>query len=208
MRTALRILLVFVLILGGITLRAVVGGEREIALSTSALEAGDPAAAVAHARAAAHWYVPGAPHVRVSYARLKAIGEEAERRRNWEVALAAYRSISSASHATRWVVTPHRAEAQAAAENEARVEAKLRELAPPNVESGEREVSPSQVPNEDVSFLRYVLAGGFGSAILGLLLLLRRGLDESGQIAWKRAAPGLAITLVGTLAYVASLVLA
>jgi hypothetical protein len=201
-------MLVLVLLLCGITLRATLGGEREIALSTSALEAGDAAGAVAHARAAALWYVPGAPHVRVAYARLKAIGEEAEKRRNWQVALAAYRSISNASHATRWVLTPHRVEAQAAEEAVARVEAKLKELSPPNVDASERETPPTKATSDDLAYLRYVLAGSFGGAILGLLLLLRRGLDDTGRIAWKRAAPGLAITLLGTLAYLAALLLA
>ena len=49
------------------TLRVITSGEREIAASTDGLRAGDPHAATEHARRAAGWYAPGAPHVRVAY---------------------------------------------------------------------------------------------------------------------------------------------
>ena len=58
------------LVIAAATVRVVLAGEREIKDSTAALRAGDPHAAALHARRAAGWYAPGAPHVRVAYDRL------------------------------------------------------------------------------------------------------------------------------------------
>ena len=55
-------------------------GERSLSLSTEALERADGPDAVLHAKRAALWYVPFAPHVDRGYERLRAIGEAASSR--------------------------------------------------------------------------------------------------------------------------------
>ena len=82
-------------------------GEKEIALSTAALRAGDPHGAAEHARRAAGWYAPGAPHVRVAYERLLALGTAAEGLGDRDTALYALRGARTAAIETRWLFTPH-----------------------------------------------------------------------------------------------------
>ena len=202
MRTALRALLVFTLVLAAFTLRVVVGGEREIAASTASLDRGDVHGAIEHARTSALFYAPGAPHVRVAYARLLAIGEEAERRREWDLALLAFRSVTTASHSTKWVVSPRAEDASVAAMSVERLEQKRAGAAAETFDLPARPLVRSATP------LRFSLPAAFGALVCGLVLTLRRGLDESGRVRLGAAAPGLAITLVGTALYVVALVYA
>lgn len=104
---ALALLAVVGLVLAIATTRVVLAGEEEIAASTDALRAGDPHEATVRARRAAGWYVPGAPHVRVAYERLVALGVAAEGKGDRETALLAWRGVRSASLETRWLLTPH-----------------------------------------------------------------------------------------------------
>jgi hypothetical protein len=193
-KAALRLLLLVVLLFAAITGRAVLGGEREIRRSTEALEARDPDGAVSHARAAALWYVPGAPHVDVAYGRLWAIGEEAERRRQWELSLAAYRAIASASASTRWVLRPKSELVSLAVAGEARVVAKrsgsTTEEAPPR----DLPASPRWIP-------RAAMPLAFVGWLGGITWTLRRGLDDAGHMAWRRGLPGLVLAALGFVAY-------
>jgi hypothetical protein len=194
-RAALRLSLLVVLLLAAVTGRAILGGEREIRMSTAALDAGDLDGAIAHARAAALWYVPGAPHVDVAYGRLWAIGEEAERRRQWEVSLAAYRSIASASASTRWVKRPRANLASLADTRAAGVVAK---------QAGATREVPAQ-PGEGQPAPRWLARAAMPVAFLGwlggIVWTLRRGLDEAGHLAWRRSLPGLALAALGFAAY-------
>src|SRR4029078_11014960 len=69
--------------------------------------AGDARGAAEHARRAAGWYAPGAPHVRVAYERLMALATTAEGRGDREIALFAWRGVRTAAIETRWLFTPH-----------------------------------------------------------------------------------------------------
>ena len=95
------------LVVGAATTRVVVSGEKEVALSTAALKAGDAHGAAEHARRAAGWYMPGAPHVRVAYERLLALGTAAEGLGDRETALFAFRGVRTASIETQWLFAPH-----------------------------------------------------------------------------------------------------
>lgn len=202
-RTAKRIvlgLLVLALAIGAITLRVVVAGELEIAASTDALLTGDARAAAVHAKAAATWYAPGAPHVRVAYQRLMALGDAADERQNRELALLAYRAVRTSSESTRWLVTPHAADAQRAAEAIARIESNAprppsSSLVPAQeIERGQLEAMARR-SGPRVEWIA-ALAVAFAAWVVGLLQVLLRAVDESGKIAWSRARFGL---LVGTL---------
>jgi hypothetical protein len=194
-RAALRLSLLVVLLFAAITGRAVLGGEREIRLSTAALDAGDLEGAVSHARAAALWYVPGAPHVDVAYGRLWAIAAEAERRRQWDLSLAAYRAIASASTSTRWVSRPSAELAVRADARAARVVGK-REGA-----TKEDEAPQEQIPAGPRWVPRAAMPVAFAGWLTGIVWTLRRGLDEAGHLAWRRGLPGLVLGALGCVAY-------
>ncbi|MBW2525506.1 MAG: hypothetical protein JRI23_15085, partial [Deltaproteobacteria bacterium] len=114
MMRALRVGAVVVVLLGIATARVVVSGELEIATSTDALRRGDARAAAVHARRAAGWYAPGAPHVRVAYDRLRALARAAEEHRQYEVALLAWRGIRHAALESRWIAAPYQTDLQLA----------------------------------------------------------------------------------------------
>ena len=111
------------LLVAAVTLRVVSAGEREIAASTAALRNGDARGAAEHARRAAGWYAPGAPHVRVAYERLVALATTAEGLGERELALFAWRGVRTAALETRWLITPHDADLARANRAIARLEA-------------------------------------------------------------------------------------
>jgi hypothetical protein len=212
LRVALRALLVFVLGVAVVTFRVVFAGEREIARSTAALEAGDPALATDHARLAATWYAPGAPHVRVAYGRLLALAREAENRKSRDVALLAYRGIVTASASTTWLVVPHDADA-----SEARAAiARLESTAPRPIEAAtqppgevERELAAALARTPGPSRLwSVVLAASFVALAAGIAIVLRRALDETGRLHRGPAAAGAALGLAGLAGYALALWLA
>jgi len=82
--------------------RVVWAGEAELAESTRALRAKDPDAAIAHARRAASWSLPGARHVGAARERLRALAREAEARKRLDLALFAWRGLRQAEIETRW----------------------------------------------------------------------------------------------------------
>ncbi|NUO51267.1 MAG: hypothetical protein HOV80_20610 [Polyangiaceae bacterium] len=212
LRIALRALLVFVLGAAVVTFRVVFAGEREIERSTAALEAGDPALATEHARLAATWYAPGAPHVRVAYGRLLALAREAENRKSRDVALLAYRAIVTASTSTTWLIVPHEADASEARAAIARLESTApRPIAsatqPPGEVEKELAVALAQTPGPSRVWT-VVLAASFVALAVGIAIVLRRALDETGRLHRGPAAAGAAIGLVGLAGYALALWLA
>lgn len=206
-------LLLVVAVAAAITARVVWAGEREIAASTDALRAGDADGAITHAREAAYWYAPGAPHVGVAYARLFAVGEEAEKRKLWPTALFAYRAVITASASTRWLVTPHESDARAAERAVARIEAKVGERAP-GTSTEPAEVFEAQLLGElaarpgPSSTSRALLAASFVAMLAGLAALLGLGLDESGRLRVSRAVPALLAAALGLVAWCVALFVA
>ncbi len=203
-RAVARTLLLVVALLGALTARVVFEGERQISESTKALEAGDAETAIFHARSAALWFAPGAPHVRVAYGRLMALGKAAEERRLWDTALSAYRGVVSASASTRWLSRPHASDASLAQAAIERIETKQRAGAV--AEPGESLAAPQQEPS--TLSARGFLVAGFLGTIGGLALLLLRGVDETGRLAGRKALPGMLLSAFGLALYVVSLFLA
>ena len=189
------------LLLGAATLRVVTSGEREIAASTDGLRAGDPQRATEHARRAAGWYAPGAPHVRVAYERLLALATTAEGVGDREASLFAWRAVRTAAIETRWLVTPHAADLERANLAIARLEAAAPR--PP----GTRTDPPAQVEREQLEALSrdeaprtpWVIALVLAAAawIGGSILVVRRGITAGGQVSWARATPGIVVTAAG-----------
>jgi hypothetical protein len=188
-------------LLGAATLRVVTSGEREIAASTEGLRAGDAHAATEHARRAAGWYAPGAPHVRVAYERLRALATTAEGLGDREASLYAWRAVRTASIETRWIITPHDEDRERADRSIARLEAAAPR--PP----GTRTEPPATVEREQLEALGrdeaprtpWVVALVVAAAawIGGAVAVVRRGVTAGGQIAWARATPALVVTGAG-----------
>lgn len=211
-RTLLASLLVVVLATAAATFRVVYAGEKEIALSTAALEAGDPFLAVDHARAAATWYAPGAPHVRVAYGRLLALAREAEARKHKELALQAYRAVTTASASTAWALVPHAADAEVARAAIARIESTSpRPIAnatePPGAIEERLLTELARVPGPSRVWSA-VLAASFASLLVGIGIVLRRAVDETGRLHTRPAATGAVIASLGLIGYALALWLA
>lgn len=212
LRTALRVLVAVVSLLALVSLRVVLAGEAAIARGTEALEAADVGRAIAESETAASWYAPGAPHVRVAYARLSAIADEAERRRQRTVALSAHRAVIAASQQTRWLVTPHASDARRSREAVARIEAtgprSESQASEPaqSIEAAQLQAMARELGPRRAFALLFVVS--FVCVLAGVLLLISRALDETGRIDRARARAPLALAALGVAGYVASLLLA
>lgn len=212
LKGALTVVFVFVLGASGLTLRVVLAGEEEIARSTAALEAGDPVLAIDHARAAATWYAPGASHVRVAYGRLLALAREAEKRKQKDLALRAYRAITTASSSTAWVVVPHASDAAEARAAIARMESTSERPIDSATEPAStieqrllvelaREPGPSRLWS-------LVLGGSFLLLLAGVAVVIRSALDETGRLHRGPAVVGGLVAAVGVVGYALALWLA
>lgn len=199
-------------VLAVITARVVVGGEREIAASTEALRAGDAHEAAVRARRAAEWYAPGAPHVRVAYDRLMALGREAESRRKTAIALLAYEGVREAALSTRWLLTPHAAELAEAEAAIARI--RSRDERPPGTASDpdaaiERDLLTSLAARPGPSRAASAALGlSFLAWAGGLAWILARAVDATGRLDRRRALPGVALFITGLVGWIALLVVA
>jgi len=194
-----------VVLLGIATARVVVSGEMEIAASTDSLRKGDGRAAAVHARRAAGWYAPGAPHVRVAYDRLRALARAAEEHRKYDVALLAWRGIRTAALETRWIAAPYQTDLQLANEQIARLMA-----LPPSGQSPQLEPDPSLVAEQLELLTREqrarpawvaVLVSSFVLSGLGMVLwayqvgkALRR---RRRSREWAQSRWGAGMTVVG-----------
>lgn len=183
------------------TARVMIAGEREIAKSTAALRAGDPHAAALHARRAAGWYAPGAPHVRVAYERLTALATAAEGLGNREIALFAWNGIRTAAIETKWIVMPHAEDLDRANRAIARISA-----ATPLPLGADAEPAPvlerkylETLARDEAPRTGWIaaLVVAFAAWIGGAIYLARRALTPSGRVLWSKALPGIVAIAVG-----------
>jgi hypothetical protein len=149
--------------------RVILSGEKEIAASTRALDAGDAEEAITCARRAAQWYAPGAPHVRVAYDRLSALALAAEEHRRDDLALAAWRATRLAAIETRWPGGTHAAELDRANQEIARITAKRPDAAEPDAQIAAEELQKLQRHEPPRAVWTVTLGAGF------LLLVIRLG---------------------------------
>jgi hypothetical protein len=188
-------------LVGAASLRVVAAGEREIAESTDALRAGDAHAAALHARRAAGWYAPGAPHVRVAYERLIALATAAEGLGRADTALFAWRAVRTAALETRWLTTPHAEDLELANAAIARLSAAAPR--PPGTRTEPAATVERQhlaaLARDDAPRVGWVVAlvGAFAAWVAGAVWVVRRGVTVTGQWVWPKAAPGLAVCAAG-----------
>lgn len=105
------------------TFRVVWGGEAELRRSDDALERGEVEEAVVHARRAASFYAPWAPHVSDAYRRMIALATAAEEHHRRDTATFAWRSVRQAALDTRWLMAPHAPDCERAEREVARLSA-------------------------------------------------------------------------------------
>lgn len=102
-RLLVRLALMGALGIGALTVlvgRTFQEGQRAMAESDVAFDRGDVELSLEHARLAATWYVPYAPHVDSAIARLRAIAVGAEVRGETQLALAAWSALRGAAFET------------------------------------------------------------------------------------------------------------
>lgn len=157
-----------------VTYRTEQQGAALMAQSDRAFDAGQLEVSVRHARRAATLYVPGATHVARGYARLRAVALGAERSRDVELALTAWRALRAAAIETRHVFQPNAAELHEANASLAR----LMGAPPPAPSSREAGVMSAG------SVL--VAVSGFACAVFAALLLCFGGATRAARWAPQR----------------------
>jgi len=191
---------------GAATARVIVAGEREIAKSTAALRAGNPHEAAVHARRAAGWYAPGAPHVRVAYDRLIALATAAEGLGNREIALLAWNGVRTAAIETKWIVQPHAEDLERANRAIARISA-----ATPLPLGASAEPAPvierkylETLARDEAPRTGWIaaLVASFAAWAGGAIHLARRALTPSGRVLWGKALPGIGAIALGALVWI------
>jgi hypothetical protein len=166
------------------TQRCLRAGVEEMRQSDVAFDAGELPDAIRHARRAATSYVPGAVHVEAAYARLRAVALGAERARNPELAMSAWRAVRSAVIESRHIWLAHADELARADLNLARL---LGSPEPP-ASAG---LSARSNPGWVVSLLL-----GFFCTWIGLGLVFWRGMSGSGRWVLSRVRlPALLFSL-------------
>lgn len=186
--------------------RALIQGRAELSAAV-ALRDGYREGAIAHARRAASWYLPFAPHVEGAYRELADLAMASEREGDRETALYAWRSIRAASKSTRWLIEPHLRERRRADAAIARLSSEER---PSSV--SERPVSARDLERLHAGLLAKE-EGPHPAWVLVLLLgligwgggggvLLSRGMTADGQLVREVAAKAGVAVVVGMLAFV------
>jgi len=197
------------LLIGALSARVLWAGESEIAESTAALKRGDAQEAAVHARRAAGFYMPGAPHVRVAYERIVAIATAAEGLGDRELALVAWRGVRTAALETRWLVTPHEADLERANKAIARIEAAAPR--PP----GTRSDLPQRIEERQLAALLrdesprtawvVVLLAGLVLWAFGAGFAVRRATLEPDKPSLAPARAGILIAASGVVLWVLAL---
>lgn len=197
-RVALALLL-GVLGVAWVTLQAIRAGEEALEKSDVAFDAGDLYEASSHARRAATYYAPGAPHVDAAYQRLRAIAVGAEATGDVQSALFAWRAMRGAALQTKHLWLAHPAELQMANQAIARLEARLGEHENARLEQGARNVALKRLSRDETPRARWILVLGLGFilCVVGLAWLATRGFDGQGRFSLTRARWALLLCAAG-----------
>lgn len=202
-RLALTLLLAF-LGLALLTARAVEKGEAAVRESDRAFDEGKVQEAAHHARRAAVYYAPGAPHLRAAYERLRAVAAGAEAAGDRDTARFAWNAIRSAALETRHVSIAFPEELALANRALARLE--IREDEPVSrrerlrqIKVAERDLA--QAANTRASWIA-LMAFGFAATTFGLAGFAVSAVEPVTARARPRAARASGVvTLVGALCW-------
>jgi hypothetical protein len=188
LRGAALVLTLSVFVLGALTVHTVLEGQEEMEQSTAAFNRGELGDAIQHARRAAGYYAPGAPHVNAAYARLRAIAFGSEAQGDVQSARLAWEAMRSAALETRHALISRGVELEEADRQLARLSrGQLAERA------GAREL-PRAGTSPGWSAL---LALGFLLAVGGFAVIGLSGVDRQGRIRPRHTVLGVLVSLVG-----------
>lgn len=188
--------------LGLLTARAVEKGEAAVLDSDRAFDQGNVHEAAHHARRAAVYYAPGAPHLRAAYDRLRAVAAGAEAAGDRETARFAWNAVRSAVLETRHVAVPFPDQLAAANRALARLEVQgdepvSRRERLRQIKVAERDLA--QAAGNRTGWIA-LLTLGFVVTVAGLAGFTLSGAERPGR--WLRGAgvSGL-VTLVGAVCW-------
>ncbi|HEY6726041.1 MAG TPA: hypothetical protein VI197_18530 [Polyangiaceae bacterium] len=188
--------------LGLLTARAVEKGEAAVRESDRAFDQGKVQEAAHHARRAAVYYAPGAPHLRAAYERLRAVAAGAEAAGDRETARFAWNAVRSAVLETRHVALPFPDELAAANRALARLEVQGDEPVSRRERLRQIKVAEQHLAQAAGNRADWILllALGFVVTVTGLAGLTLGGLQRAGH--WPRRAriSGL-LTLAGAVCW-------
>lgn len=188
--------------LGLLTARAVEHGEAAVRESDRAFDQGKVHEAAHHARRAAVYYAPGAPHLRAAYDRLRAVAAGAEAAGDRETARFAWNAVRSAVLETRHVTLPFPEELAAANRALARLEVQGAEPVSRSerlrqIKVAERDLS--QAAGNRTGWIA-LLAVGVVVTALGLAGFTLSGGQHTGRLLHGARMSGL-VMLVGALCW-------
>jgi hypothetical protein len=196
LRGAALVLMLGVLVLGVLTTHTVLEGQRELERSKLAFDSGELGDAVQHARRAAGYYAPGAPHVDAAYARLRAIAFGSESGGDVETARLAWGAMRSAALETRHAFVSRAAEFEEA-------DRQLRRLSR-GQEAAKGKTPLSPLPGPDAGWAA-VLSLGFLLALAGFGVIGFFAVEPQGRIRVRLALLGAMISLLGAACWTLAL---
>jgi hypothetical protein len=188
--------------------RCVLESRQHLQRAERALERRDLPLAVSEYRLAARWGAPGNAYAQSGLQQLERIAQAAELRADEPLALAAYRSIHAALHASRGVRV---SDPELLARSDDRIAALMAREPAPGVEAGQssqqrelryRELLEVRGP----STLGVLLAcGGFFTWVGAFAVLVLRGLDREGRIVRQIARRSFLCLVFGWVAFAVGL---
>jgi hypothetical protein len=204
-RRLLVILAIVLAGLGALAIRVVIEGRGALADGDAALASGNSAEAIRAFEASARWYLPLAPHVDEAYDRLRGL----TRSEDPGVAVTAWRAIRSAARATRWLVTPHAEDLEAADVELAKLAARDLLAAPSGPTADQREIwHRARLARDPRPRPGAAAAAAFGIVLwlTGFFVLVRRGVAAGGGGVVRRPAlVAAAMIVVGLVCWAAGL---
>jgi tetratricopeptide (TPR) repeat protein len=184
-RSLLRFALLGAALLAAFAVRVVTSAASELRAGDAYRANGQLEAAVVHYRRAARWYAPGSPFHVTALSDLQAIGADAERRGDSELALSSYRAIRAAIMSARSFYVPERERLEAADE---RIAFLMAALPAPPMDAGK---SQERLRREHLALLRaprgpslfwsFVLLLGFAAWVGGAFAFSRRAIDDDDR---------------------------
>jgi len=197
LRGAALALTLCVLVLGVLTVHTVLEGQSELEQSKAAFDRDELGDAIQHARRAAGYYAPGAPHVDAAYTRLRAIAFGSEARGDTTTARLAWGAVRSAALETRHAFVSRARELEEADRQLARLARGEREGSP-------RAAEPPARPGPNPGWAA-TLAAGFLLAIAGLGVIGLLGVEPGGRIRIRPALLGALVSLLGAACWTLAL---
>jgi hypothetical protein len=212
LRSWVRGLLLAAVLLGAFAVRVVTSAAAELRAGDDYREHGQLEPALVHYRRAARWYAPGSPYHVEALRKLGAIGADAEKRGDTDLALSAYRAVRAAIMSTRSFYIPERARLEAADE---RIASLMAALPAPPMDAGK---SREQLRAEHLALLAadpgpsvlwsIVLLLGFGIWVAGAFAFTLRAVDDEDRFVKREVLRCGAMIVVGFGLFVLGLSLA